>query len=189
MSKASTTSSALRLSYSNLHKLKTSQPPKSKLIVSKMQINHASLNSRQKFCFFSLSFLMVIFPFCIHSAKFKKLINCVIKTVEILEMYYQKVGSKILFTETSKKIPRVWKAGGRFHLCYRWTTYVTARSSLLQTTVRGISIKNSTQTSRIPNCARKSKHWTNAVKPRFTDIRLIRTVFFVPGEKKPPHFF
>ena len=51
---------------------------------------------------------MVIFPFCIHSAKFKKLINCVIKTVEIvLEMYYQKVGSKILFTETSKKIPRV----------------------------------------------------------------------------------
>ena len=83
MSKASTTSSALRLSYSNLHKLKTSQPPKSKLIVSKMQINHASLNSRQKFCFFSLSFLMVIFPFCIHSAKFKKLINCVIKTVEI----------------------------------------------------------------------------------------------------------
>ena len=103
-------------------------------------------------------------------------------------MYYQKVGSKILFTETSKKIPRVWKAGGRFHLCYRWTTYVTARSSLLQTTVRGISIKNSTQTSRIPNCARKSKHWTNTVKPRFTDIRLIRTVFFVPGEKSP-HIF
>ena len=79
MSKASTTSSALRLSYSNLHKLKTSQSPKSKVIVSKMQINHASLNSQ----FFSLSFLMVIFPFCIHSAKFKKLINCVIKTVDI----------------------------------------------------------------------------------------------------------
>lgn len=187
MSKASTTSSALRLSYSNLHKLKTSQSPKSKLIVSKMQINHASLNSRQKFCFFSLSFLMVIFPFYIHSAKFKKLINCVIKTVEIC------VGNVLPESWIENLVHGNFKenttAGGRFHLCYRWTTYVTARSSLLQTTVRGISIKNSTQTSRIPNCARKSKHWTNTVKPRFTDIRLIPTVFFVPGEKKPPHFF